>query len=367
MAGTASASDARTAEELATRLLQATLGAFDIFGVYLGDRLGLYRTLVEAGPVTPPDLAARAGIDERYAREWLEQQAVTGILDVHDGTADPNQRKFSLPSAHAETLLNVESLNYLSPIARMSVAVAQQLPALMEAFRTGGGVAWEAFGPDMWQGQAAINRPLFANLLGRQYLPMIPDLHRRLDEPGARVADIGCGAGWSSIAIAQAYSSAHVDGFDLDADAIEQARRNATEAGIADRVDFSARDITSDPALRDRYDLVTIFEALHDMPRPVHMLAAMRGMLTQGGSVLIMDERVADRFTAPGDEVERLMYGWSILTCLPGAMTDKSSAATGTVMRSDLCADTLTRLASESRKSFPSKTTSSASIDCCPS
>jgi len=343
MAGTASASDTRTAEELAKRLLQSTLGAFDIFGVYIGDRLGLYRTLVEKGPATPPELATRAGIDERYAREWLEQQAVTGILDVRDGTADANQRRFSLRSAYAETLLNVESLNFMSPIARMSVAVAQQLPALMEAFRTGGGVAWAAYGPDMWQGQAAINRPLFANLLGRQYLPLIPDVHQRLNKPGVRVADIACGAGWSSIAIAQAYASAQVDGFDLDADAIEQGGRNATQAGVADRVHFSARDITADPAIRGRYDLVTIFEALHDVPRPVQLLAAMQGMLTQGGSVLVMDERVADRFTAPGDDVERIMYGWSVLTCLPGAMTEKPSAATGTVMRSD----TLRRYADE--------------------
>jgi len=343
MAGTASASDVRTPEELTTRLFQSTLGAFDIFSVYIGDRLGLYRTLVENGPATPPELAARAGIDERYSREWLEHQAVTGILDVHDGTADANQRRFSLPPPYAETLLSQKSLNFLSPIARMCVATAQQLPALMEAFRTGGGVAWEAYGPDMWQGQAAINRPLFANLLGRQYLPMVPDIHRRLNEPGARVADVGCGVGWSSISIAQAYPAAQVDGFDLDRDAIEQGGRNATEAGVADRVRFSAREIAADPALRGRYDLVTIFEALHDMPRPVQVLAAVRRMLTQGGSVLIMDERVADRFAAPGDEVERIMYGWSLLTCLPGAMTEKPSAATGTVMR----ADTLRRYADE--------------------
>jgi len=205
MTGTTSVSDVRTAEELTTRLFQATLGAFDIFSVYVGDRLGLYQTLLESGPATSTELADRAGVDERYAREWLEQQAVTGILDVDNAATEPHQRRYSLPSPYAETLLKVESLNFLSPIARMAAAVGQQLPALLQAFRTGGGVAWEAYGPDMWQGQAAINRPLFANLLGRQYLPMIPEIHRRLYEPGARVADVGCGAGWSSIAIAQAY------------------------------------------------------------------------------------------------------------------------------------------------------------------
>lgn len=333
----------RTAEDLTTRLLQATIGAFDVFSVYIGDRLGLYRTLAENGPLTAQGLGDRAEINERYAREWLEQQAVTGILEVSDGAADANERKFSLRPTYADTLLNVESLNYLSPIARMCVAVAQQLTPLMEAFRSGRGVDWEAYGADMWQGQAAINRPLFANLLGHKYLPKIPAIHRRLSEPGARVADVACGAGWSSIAMAEAYPGARIDGFDLDSRALEQARENATGAAVGDRVQFSARDILADSELIGHYDLVTVFEALHDMSRPVEMLAAMRGMLTQGGSALIMDERVADRFAAPGDEIERLMYGWSLFTCLPGAMTEKPSAATGTVMRTE----TLRRYATE--------------------
>lgn len=335
MTGTASSSDTRTAEELTTRLFQSALGAFDLFSVYVGDRLGLYRTLCESGPATSTELAARAGLDERYAREWLEQQAVTGILAVDSTTTETKERRYSLPEPYAETLLNVESLNFLSPIAWMCVAAAQQLPVLMKAFQTGDGVAWEAYGPDMWQGQAAINRPLFTNLLGLEYLPLIPEIHRRLNEPSSRVADVGCGAGWSSIAIAQAYRSAQVDGFDLDENALEQARQNATGAGVADRVHFSARDVVGDIALRGRYDLITIFEALHDMPRPVEVLSATRQMLTTSGNVLIMDERVAERFTAPGDEVERMMYGWSVFTCLPGAMAEKPSAATGTVMRPD--------------------------------
>jgi 2-polyprenyl-3-methyl-5-hydroxy-6-metoxy-1,4-benzoquinol methylase len=339
MEGIASVSDARTAEDLSGRLFQAALGFGDLLHVYIGDRLGLYRTLANEGPATSAELARRAGIDERYAREWLEQQAVAGILDVADGATAPSHRRFSLPRAYAETLLDVESLNYLSPVSRALVSAAQQMPALLQAIRTGGGVPWEAYGDELWQAQGASNRPLFAKLLGQKYLPAIPGVHRRLSEPGARVADVACGVGWSSIAIARAYSGTAVDGFDLDERAIESGRQNAKSAGVAERVTFSARNIVGDASLRGRYDLVTIFEALHDMSDPVRVLAATREMLAPGGSLMVMDERVAETFTAPGDDVERFTYGWSLLVCLPAAMTERPTAATGTVMRPDRLRD----------------------------
>lgn len=335
MEGVASASEARTAEDLTGRLFQAALGSFDLLHVYVGDRLGLYRTLADNGPATSAELARRSGIDERYAREWLEQQAVTGILDVVDGTTVSTERRFSLPPVYAETLLDEESLNFLSPIARAIVCIAQQMPALLDAFRGGGGVPWEAYGDELWQAQGAINRPLFVKLLGHQILPAIPDIHGRLSARGARVADVACGVGWSSIAIATAYPAADVDGFDLDERAIEFARQNANQAGVADRVTFSSRNVVSDASLRGRYDLITVFEAIHDMSDPVKVLTATREMLVRGGSLLVMDERVADTFTAPGGEIERFMYGPSLLLCLPTAMTERPSAATGTVMRAD--------------------------------
>ncbi|MDQ6878697.1 MAG: hypothetical protein M3082_13620 [Candidatus Dormibacteraeota bacterium] len=155
MEGTASASEVRTAEDLTGRLFQAALGSFDLLHVYVGDRLRLYRTLADLGAATPAELASRSGIDERYAREWLEQQAVTGILDVVAGTTAVSERRFSLPSAYAETLLDDESLNFLSPIAQAVVCIAQQMPALLRAFRSGGGVPWEAYGDELWQAQGA--------------------------------------------------------------------------------------------------------------------------------------------------------------------------------------------------------------------
>ena len=154
--------------------------------------------------------------------------------------------------------------------------------------------------------------------------------------PPARVADVGCGAGWSSIALARAYPQARVDGFDLDAPSIELARRHAAAAGVADRVAFHARD-AADPALAGAYDLVLAFETIHDMARPVEALRTMGRLAGAGGAVIVMDERVGEAFTAPGDPTERLFYGSSILFCLPTGLADgtpeRPSAGTGTVMR----------------------------------
>jgi ubiquinone/menaquinone biosynthesis C-methylase UbiE len=146
------------------------------------------------------------------------------------------------------------------------------------------------------------------------------------------VADIACGTGWSSIAMAMAYPRVAVDGFDQDADAVHQATTNAREVGVADRVTFRAAD-AADPGFSARYDLATIFEALHDMSRPVEALRAARSLLAEGGWVLVADELVADDFSLPAGDRERYTYGWSVVSCLPDAMGDPQTAATGAVMR----------------------------------
>jgi SAM-dependent methyltransferase len=311
--------------------------------VHLGDRLGLYRALASRDGTTEAELAAAAGIDERYAREWLEQQAVAGFLEVDDADAPAPERRFRLPAGHAEALTDPESLAYVTPLARFGAAFGTVLPAIEEAFRSGGGVAWEDFGEFGREAQAEANRPLFANLLGSEWLPAIPDVDARLRaEPAARVADVACGGGWSSIGIAKAYPGVHVDGFDLDPASIELARANAAGAAVDDRVRFHVRD-AGDEELAGAYQLVTVFEAIHDLSQPVAVLAALRRLAAEDGAVLVMDERVADSFTVPGDEVERLMYTYSILCCLPAGLADTPSAATGTVMRTD----TLRRYAEE--------------------
>ena len=336
--------DAATQRDaLAGRLLDATLGLMELGAVYLGDRLGLYRALARSSGMTSAELAAAAGVHERYVREWLEQQAVSGFLEVDAGDRPAEARRYALPAGHAEVLVDPDSLATMVPFAQFGVGVIRVRPALLEAFRTGGGVSWAQFGSDLREAQAATNRPAFLQLLGQAWLPAVPDLHARLQaEPAARVADVACGAGWSAIGLARAYPKARVDGLDLDGPSIELAQANVARAGLTDRVTMMVRD-AADPSLAGRYDLVTIFEALHDMSRPVEALRACRQLLAPGGSVLVVDERVSDTFVAPGDQTERLMYGFSILCCLPSGMADQPSAATGTVMR----VDTLRRYAAE--------------------
>jgi SAM-dependent methyltransferase len=317
------------------RLFEAALGAMDLFGVYVGDRLGLYRALADAGPLTSGGLAEAAGIHERYAREWLEQQAATGILEVDDVAAAATERRFSLPTAYEEVFLDETSLNYAGPFGKLIVAATKPIQELLEAFRTGAGVPYEHYGQDLVEGQAAFTRPMFTNLLGSEWLPAVPDVHERLlAEPPARVADVACGAGWSSVAIARAYPLVHVDGIDLDTASIAKARENLAGSDVDDRVAFHERD-AADPALAGQYDLVTIFEALHDMSYPVEVLRTLRGMLGEGGSLIVGDERTEDSFQAPASELERMYYGFSFLHCLPVGMVGADPAGTGTVMRTE--------------------------------
>ena len=325
----------------AEQLFERYIGAMETLEVYIGDRLGLYEALAGHGPLTPGELASRTGTNERYVREWLEAQASGAIVEVEDADAPTAERRYSLPAEHAEVLAERDSLDYMAPAARMIAGSALALPQVIDAFRTGAGVAWTAYGADGREGQADMNRPMFLGLLGEEYLPSIPDVHERLSA-GGRVADIACGGGWSSIAIARAYPDARVDGYDLDEASIQLARANAEEHGVADRVSFHVAD-AGDPSLDGAYDVVTIFEALHDVSQPVELLRTMRRLAGDDGAVIVMDERVADSFSAPGDEVERFMYGWSVLMCLPTGMDDHHSAATGTVMR----ADTVREYASE--------------------
>jgi 2-polyprenyl-3-methyl-5-hydroxy-6-metoxy-1,4-benzoquinol methylase len=315
------------------RLFLANVAAMEVFSVYLGDRLGLYRALAEGGPATPPDLASRAGVDERYAREWLEQQAAAAILDVDDATA-PHERVFSLPPAHAEALVDPESPYAMAAMCRSVVALGGGAPAVAEAFRRGDGVGWEAFGRDMIEAQGDFNRPWLVGSFASEHLPSIPDVHQRLSG-GARVADVACGVGWAAISIARGYPNVTAHGFDVDEISIELARENARASGVEDRVAFHVRDGAADDHDHEAYDLAVVVEAIHDLSDPVGVLAGIRSMLRPGGTLIVADERTEDAFSANASETERLFYGYSVLTCLPSSRVDRPSAATGTVMRRD--------------------------------
>jgi 2-polyprenyl-3-methyl-5-hydroxy-6-metoxy-1,4-benzoquinol methylase len=318
------------AAALSQRLRHDMVCALELFTVYLGERLGLYRALAADGPATSAELAERTGTAERYVREWLEHHAASGLLEVDAVAAGPLARRYRLPPAHVPVLADLDDVRYRAFSGVEIVRAGRGLPELVEAFRTGSAPPNLPWAPE---GRADYNRAVFLNLLGTRWLPAIADVDQMLrGESSARVADLACGTGWSSIAMARAYPLVSVDGFDLDPDAIAAARRNGEQAGVSGRVTFAVTD-ASGPGWSGRYDLVTIFEALHDMSRPADALRTARGMLRQSGSVIIADELVEDEFTAPASELERFHYGWSVLSCLPAAMGDPRTSATGAVMR----------------------------------
>jgi SAM-dependent methyltransferase len=319
--------DATTA--LAERLFEAVITGLELAAIHLGSELGWYRALAEA-PATASELAARTGTDPRYAREWLEQQAVTGILTVDDVTAGPDERRYTLPEAHRPVLVDRDDLAYMPPFVQQALVFARNVPRLLEVYRSGGGLSWAEMG-EARSAQAAGNRRYFLGPMATQDLASVPGIDEAL-RAGGRVADVGCGMGWSSIGIARAYPQARVDGFDVDEPSVEQARRNAEESGVADRVRFTTVDAAAAEE-QGSYDLVTAFECVHDLADPVGVLGAMRRMVRPGGTVLVVDEKVAERFTAPGDAVERLMYGFSVTCCLPDGLSTRPSVGTGTVMR----------------------------------
>ncbi|SEI84051.1 class I SAM-dependent methyltransferase [Demequina mangrovi] len=315
-----------TADEWAEHVLSAALGAMDTLAIHLGDRLGWYRALADQGPLSATALAERTGTDTRYAHEWLAHQAAAGMVtaDEHDGV-----RVFSLPDGAAEALTDGGSLAYVSPLARMLAAAASQMPALLDAYRTGGGVSWADLGDDARWAQADINRPWFETMLAPS-VAAVPELHDVLGRPDARIADVACGAGWSAIALARAYPTARIIGIDVDEPSVARAREHVRAAGLEDRVEVVHADGES---LGGPFDAAFIFEALHDMPQPVAVLSAVREAVSPDGAVVVMDEAVADEPAEPGDLVERLMYGYSLLVCLPDSMSSTPTAATGTVMR----------------------------------
>lgn len=323
-----------SAQEFAGRLMGSALGWAEVNALYLGDRLGWYRDLAANGPSTCDELAARTATSPRYAREWLEQQAVTGIL-VADRDVDARERRYRLSAGPREVLTNEHSLAYFAPFARMAGAVGAQLPALLAAYRDGTGVTWAQFGVDAREGQAEMNRPWLAQL--PQVFGGIPRIQSVLTRGGGRIADVGAGAGWSSIALAGAHPDLRADGFDVDEPSVALARTNAEEAGVSDRVRFHLADGDS-IAARGPYDAVFAFECIHDMPRPVDVLRAMREAVADDGVVVVMDERVGDEFDRPG-ELDALFYAFSLFVCLPDGMSHGASAATGTVMRPGVLRD----------------------------
>jgi 2-polyprenyl-3-methyl-5-hydroxy-6-metoxy-1,4-benzoquinol methylase len=326
------AEDGAKVEEFAGGLFMACLATMELANVELGVRLGLYEALAGAGPVTAAQLAESAGIAERYAREWLEQQAVAGVVAVDDPAAATAERKFALPNAHAHVLIDDDSEACMKPCAAVVPWLSKALDIMVEEFRRGDGAAFGLF--DLHDIQAAFTRPVFANHLTQTWLPALPDVQAKLTKgERVRIAEIGCGEGLAAITIARAYPNAEIDGYDLDDASITVARKAAADAGIADRVRFHVQD-AADASVEGDYDLVMAIEMLHDVPDPVGILRTMQRLAGDSGAVLVVDERTEDAFTVPASEMERLFYAFSTLHCLAVSMQG-GGAGTGTVIRAD--------------------------------
>jgi SAM-dependent methyltransferase/predicted transcriptional regulator len=329
----AGAGEAGRRDALADRLFDSFIQSMELASVWLGLRLGLYEALRAHGPATVAELAERAGIDARYAREWLEQQAVAGLLDVEDASRDAEDRRYRLPTTHAEVLLDADHPAHAGTTAWFMGSLAEVLQRVPDLYRSGQGLPYPEYGADCRLAIANFNRPMFVNDLAG-WFAAVPELQARLQAEGARVLDVGCGIGWSSISLARAYGSLQVDGIDADEASIAEAGPLAAEAGVADRVRFRVVDAAELQAAGEGgHDVAFVFEALHDMARPVEALQAIRALLAPGGVVVVADEKVAETFTAPGDDVERLNFAFSWWHCLPASRAETPSVAAGTALR----------------------------------
>ncbi|MEY2420927.1 MAG: hypothetical protein QOI95_994 [Acidimicrobiaceae bacterium] len=324
--------DEAEVEAFSGNLFMACLATMELANVELGIRLGLYETLAGAGPLRSQEVAAGAGIAERYAQEWLEQQTVAGVLEVDDVTKPAGERRFTLPNAHAHVLLDDDSEACMKPCAAVVPWLSKAIDIMVEEFRNGTGAAFGLF--DMHDIQAAFTRPVFVNHLTQTWLPALSNVQAKLTAgERVRIAEVGCGEGLAAITIAAAYPNAEIDGFDLDEASIDAAREQAGAAGVGERARFEVRD-AADPAIVGDYDLVMAIEMLHDMPDPVGILQTMKRLAGEHGTVLVADERAEETFTVPASEMERFFYTFSTLHCLAVSMQN-GGVGTGTVIRPD--------------------------------
>ncbi|MEO3786312.1 class I SAM-dependent methyltransferase [Actinocorallia sp. B10E7] len=255
-----------------------------------------------------------------------------------EAEGDPYARAFRLSNEAREVLLDEDSIFYMGTLPGFVTSIADVIDRVADAFRTGGGVPFSAYGAGTRHGIGRLNRPMFLHSI-TEWINALPDVPARLAEDGAHVLDLGCGTGWSTIAIAEAFPAVRVHGVDLDETSVIEARRNAESRGVADRVAFLHTDASAFDPDGTRYDLACVFEALHDMADPVGVLRNVLRVLVPGGSVLIGDERVADVYSAPGPVLERLNYAFSTLHCLPATRAEGTRVEAGTVLRSPTVAE----------------------------
>ncbi|MFG3437477.1 class I SAM-dependent methyltransferase [Nonomuraea sp. NPDC047897] len=296
------------------------LAATDAAGsVVIGHRLGLYRALAE-GPATPAEFAERTGCHQRYLTEWLRGQAAGGYVDY-----DPPTGRFSLTEEQAFCLADPAGPNVPAAFL-IDLGMLRAEPRITEAFRTGEGVGWHEHDEDVFVGCDAFFRPGYAAALVPNWIPAMEGVEDKL-VAGGRVADVGCGLGSSSLLLAEAFPRTAVAGFDYHAESVALARKKAAESGLADRVTFEVA--TAQTFTGTGYDLVTMFDCLHDMGDPLGAAQQVRQALAPDGTWLLVEPFAADRVEENFTPVGRLYYSASTFLCVPNSLSQRGGYTLG--------------------------------------
>ncbi len=288
--------------------------------VVIGEKLGLYKALA-SGPMTATELAAKTRTDERYLREWLSSQAAGGYI-----TYDETTNKFSLTQEQAFTLAQEDSPAYLPGAFELALGSLAAVPRIAESFRTGAGMGWHEHEDGVFHGCEKFFRPGYAANLVSSWIPSLHDVKGKL-EAGARVADVGCGKGASTVLLAKAFPKSQFFGFDYHDKSIEAARESAKREGVADRVTFEVSKAKSYPG-RD-YDFVAVFDCLHDMGDPVGAAAHVRQSLAKDGTWMIVEPYANDTLKDNLNPVGRVYYSFSTLLCTPCSRSQEVAACLG--------------------------------------
>jgi len=310
------------------KLMQFVFRAVDEVGatlntalVVMGDRLGLYRALAGAGPLSPAELAERTNTAERYVREWLNAQAAGGYVEY-----DPDSGRYTLPPEQAVALTEPDSPAYLPGLFQTALGSLLDSPKIAEATRTGDGFGWHEHVHDVHEGCERFFRPSYNAHLITDWLPALDGVGAKL-ERGALVADVGCGHGASTILMAQAFPNSTFVGSDYHDGSIDTARRRAQEAGVAGLVSFDTSPAAAYGGTG--YDLVTMFDCLHDMGDPVGAARHVRGTLKPDGTWMIVEPHAGDRVEENLNPVGRAYYGFSTLLCTPASLSQEVGLALG--------------------------------------
>jgi SAM-dependent methyltransferase len=289
--------------------------------IVLGDRLGLYKAMAQAGPMTSSELAAKTSTAERYVREWLNAQAAGGFVAY-----DPATQRYELPPEHALALANEDSPAFVCGAFELATATLKSEPEIESAFRSGAGYGWHQHDPGVATGCERFFRPGYNANLVSAWLPALESVEAKL-RVGGKVADVGCGLGASTRLMAQAYPRSRFTGFDYHSESIELARKKAKDAGLQDRAQFEIAPAAAFPG--SGYDLITMFDCLHDMGDPVGAARHVRQALAADGTWMIVEPAAGDRIEQNLNPVGRAYYAFSNFLCTPSSLSQEVGLALG--------------------------------------